>query len=278
MILDLLAAWDLCKRCADYRPQKITFGRAFAWIQQFHGKERAALRKATPHIKYFSEQEMVSDLVQANKELLVKLDAKGVKISEIIYVGIHDAGSSSHVVLNLLRDHGRLEKAGCSFVTVGPHNMIDFRTLTTKIRKGAIVYVDDFAGTGNQFCKIRKQVSEVINGNFSEFVLLHAVCEEGLSQIIKNDVEVVSTLVHYKTDRPLHENSSILNESERKLLRTRCLRISKGYGLGYERLASMVVYYRNSPNTTPLIFRGDLGQYPYVGLVPRTTDFSPASV
>ena len=51
-----------------------------------------------------------------------------------------------------------------------------------------------------------------------------------------------------------------------------CTAIDKKGPLGYGGLATMVVFYRNAPNTVPVILRGNVKQKPWVGILPRTTD------
>ena len=43
-------------------------------------------------------------------------------------------------------------------------------------------------------------------------------------------------------------------------------------GLGYNQLATMVILYRNSPNTVPSVFRGSSNQAPFAGLFPSWKD------
>lgn len=76
---------------------------------------------------------------------------------------------------------------------------------------------------------------------------------------------------HLKAERPLTASSTVFDEEERSRLINICQGISK-FGLGYKDLATMVVLYRNAPNTIPVIFRGSLNQTPYFGIFPRTID------
>jgi hypothetical protein len=47
-------------------------------------------------------------------------------------------------------------------------------------------------------------------------------------------------------------------------------------GLGYNRMAAMVVIFRNTPDNCALAFRGCVGQKPIFGLLPRTADLGAA--
>lgn len=51
-----------------------------------------------------------------------------------------------------------------------------------------------------------------------------------------------------------------------------CREIRPNTSLGYDNLATMVVLYRNSPNSLPAILRGSAKQAPFFGLFPRFKD------
>ena len=267
----LWAAVRAVRRFHDYKPQPLTVSSVVAWINQFPPEDRAALRILLERVTYVSEKEMESTMVELNRKLLAQLANQGVGPERVIYVSVHEAGSSSAALLNMLRDSARLERLRCTFVD--SNDKMGIHRETSRIGSGAIIYVDDFAGTGNQFCGVRDFVSQSIVGTFSEFLLIHTACEEAIYQLgQRNAVQSFHKNVHSKAERPLHENSSILPDDVKDRLRERCLMMSRKFGLGYSRIASMVVYSRNAPNTVPIFFRGSLGQFPIKGIFPRTTD------
>ncbi len=141
-----------------------------------------------------------------------------------------------------------------------------------EVGEGALIYVDDFLGTGNQFAKERDFVASTIVGTFSEFILAPCICEEAIYEIGKRGVEAFTGHVHSKAERPLHANSSLFKREEKLRLEMVCKGINKSGSLGYKGLATMVVLYRNAPNTVPACFRGSLNQKPFKGIFPRTTD------
>jgi len=173
-------------------------------------------------------------------------------------------------MLNMLRDRGRLERKGCYFVD--SKNSRGIFDTTTKLQQGAIIYVDDFSATGNQFSEVREYLAQYVIGNFSEFFLLPSICEEAHYQLGKIGVEPMAKIIHPKADRPLHQNSSLLDKATKDRLINICNQIDKRGALGYRGLATMIVYYRNAPNTVPVIIRGCVKQEPWVGILPRTTD------
>ena len=117
-------------------------------------------------------------------------------------------------------------------------------------------------------------MAEYIVGSFSEFFLLPCICEEAVTRMEEIGVESRAGFVHRRDERPLRPECRFLPEDRR----LRLIELSReNWGnrrksLGFGRLATNVIFYRNAPNTTPLIFRGSLGQHPYHGIVPRFDD------
>jgi len=223
-------------------------------------------------VTYLSEKETESILVKLNERLIEALEKKGVTYKNIIYVQIHDPGSSSPVMLGMLRDGARIERKGCYFID--SKDTRGFSELTSKLETGAIIYVDDFSASGDQFVGVRNFLAQYIIGNFSEFFLLPVICEEANYQLGRTGVETVSRIVHSKADRPLHPHSPILDKATKERLIGICRKIDPKGALGYRGLATMIIFYRNSPNSVPVVLRGCVRQDKWVGILPRTTDLS----
>jgi hypothetical protein len=274
-LLKKLRYWQYRRRFPDYRPQPVTVGRLESWVSQFGEKDAKAVRTLLDRIVYLSEERVKKILVEQNRALVARLRKAGIAPDHIIYVSIHDAGSSSPVMLNLLRDAAGLQRIGCHLID--GNNGILLNNVTNHLAEGAVVYVDDFAGTGIQFCDTREFIAQSIVGNFSEFLLVPCLCEEAIHRLGKEGIEFYTGMVHTRADRPLHENSPILDQEAKDRLRQMCSGLHSGGGLGFYSLATMVIIYLNAPDTTPLILRGNLDQTSFVGIFPRTTDLPIAS-
>ncbi|NOS68451.1 MAG: hypothetical protein HOP33_00785 [Verrucomicrobia bacterium] len=274
----MLGEWWKC-RCAiakfrGYEPQRVTRDSFKRWLYQFDDPvDRKLVLELLDSIVYLDEQQVKRALLDLNRALLQRLEGFGIPPEKIIYVQTDDAGSSSTVVLNFLRNRDGLEKRGCKLID--SNNVRGLNTLTNELGEGAIIYVDDFVGTGDQLAKVRGFIGEYIFGSFSEFVLAPSICEEGVHQLGRIGIEPVTKYLHAKSDRPLHELSSRLDDlSKRRLIElSRIMDTSCYYrGLGYKYAAGMVVLYSNAPDELPRIFRGSSGQKPKVGLFPRHQD------
>lgn len=273
---DLIFCLRMSHRFRGYSPKSVTPSSVWTWLKQYPAEDRFLVKKAALHLRYVNGAQFTAALCDRNLALLSKLTHAGIQHKNIIYVSVGEAGSSSHMALNLIRDRALLENLGC--ILIDASDVQKLLTTTTRLQSGAIIYVDDFSGTGNQFCESRAFIGEYIGGNFSEYFLLHTVCEEAYLEIEKAGVSPWAFYIHPKKERPMHESSTIFNRGEREKLETLSkLSVKKKGALGYRDLASMVVFYKNAPNGVPPLFRGDHGQRKILGLVPRTSDL-PAPV
>ena len=170
-------------------------------------------------------------------------------------------------MLNLLRNAANLEKLSAGLVDSRDTELL--RELTSSLGTGALVYVDDFTGTGKQFLRNRRNAAEYLIGNFSEFFLVACACSEAEEKIQREGVVCRSIIAHKRSERPLHERSNLLPQETKSSLQAECFKIHPKEGLGFKKLATNVVLYGNAPNTTPLLLRGSLQQKPRLGVLPR---------
>jgi len=260
------AVWRFC----DYRPQRVTFGGVNRWVNQFEKRDRKHARVLLECVINLSERDIRQILVDQNRALMRRLASVGIPPERLIYVQVDDAGSSSPVMLNMLRDAAGLERLGCHLLD--SHDSMGISRTTNEVGEGAVIYIDNFVGTGDQFCEARDIAAKYVVGTFSEFLLVPSICEEGLYKMGEVGIQPFAGHLHSKAERPLHDNSAILDAEAKERLRLICELIRPGVGLGYGQLATMVVLYSNAPDNVPALLRGNLNQKPYAGIFPRFTD------
>jgi len=108
-------------------------------------------------------------------------------------------------------------------------------------------------------------------GTFSEFILAPSICEEAFEKLAERGIQAFTGHKHVKAERPLHAESPVFSDDQRKRIATVCKGINK-FGLGFQDLATMVVLYRNAPNSVPIMLRGNVNQAPFFGIFPRWMD------
>jgi hypothetical protein len=205
-----------------------------------------------------------------------RLRIAGLPSEKLIYVSVHDAASSSPVLLNLLRDTAKLLRFQCRILDL--RDLLGMNNAMNELGEGALIYVDDFVGSGIQFCEARDFAAEFFDlAGFAEFILAPCICEEAFELLEERDIGAFTGHKHLKSQRPLHAESTIFTDDEKESLLAVCRRISED-GLGFMGMAVMVVSWLNAPDNVPMILRGSQDQTPYIGIFPRTTDLPIQSV
>jgi hypothetical protein len=269
-MFDFLCALRCVLQYRDYRPQPLTLNGVRRWIQQFDRQDRKYIRRLLKSIFYLRERAVREILIEQNTALMKRLAAAGLQPHQLIYVEVHEAGSSSGLMLNILRDNGRLEQRGCRFIHAKDLKGITDETFDAG--ESALIYVDDFVGSGKQLGDERDFAINYAVGTFSEFLLTPSICEEGYGALQARGIEIFAGHVHMKAERPLHNDSAIFTPAIKGRLRAICNQIDHRAPTGFRNMAVMVVLYRNSPDNVPMLLRGSAGQKPFIGIFPRTTD------
>lgn len=258
------------RRFRGYRPKPLSLLSARRWIRQFDKKDRKLAKKLLDNVIYMSESKSRDTLVDQNAELMKRLSDVGLPPEKLIYVSVHDAGSSSPVMLNLLRDAARLQRQECKFFDL--RDLLGMNDAMNELGEGALIYVDDFVGSGIQFCEARDFAAELFDmAAFSEFIIAPCICEEAYELLEERGIEAFTGHKHLKSQRPLHADSNLFTDDEKESLFLICRRISED-GLGFMDMVVMVVPWLNAPDNVPIILRGSQDQTPYLGIFPRTTD------
>jgi hypothetical protein len=208
----------------DYKPHPITLKSTNQWVRQFDKPDQKRVCQLLGKVVYLSEKSTTQILLDQNSAIQKRLFTSGLKPKDLIYVTIDAPGSSSGVMLSILRDKFGLEQMGCKFLD--SRNTLGLNEVTNKLGKGAIIYIDDFVGTGSQFCRARDFAAQNIVGTFSEFLLVPSICEEAIYRLGKRGVEAFAGHLHSKVDRPLHANSALLDPTTKDRLVEICREIS----------------------------------------------------
>ena len=220
-----------------YAPQPVTPRAVYRWLKQFPTPVRRSLLLLLQYIVFISEIEAKASLVKLNQRIVDRLRGDGIGYDRIIYVAIDKAASSSHIMLGILRDAINLEKGKRAYL-IDSGNIKELQETTARLGKGAIIYVDDFSGTGKQFRRSRDWAAQYFTGSFSEFFIASAMCEEAIERIQEVGVEPLAGLIHTRGCRPLHQDCAVLDPGTKQTVIQICQQIHPRSGLGFVSIAA----------------------------------------
>lgn len=141
-------------RFRGYQPQDVSMESVGRWVRQFKNNEDRKLAwMLLDKVIYLSEAETKKILVHQNTALMRNLRQAGLPSNKLIYISTDDAGSSSPMMLGMLRNAALLEQQGCKFLD--GRDAMGVNKITAKLQEGALVFIDDFVGSGKQFNRAR---------------------------------------------------------------------------------------------------------------------------
>ena len=236
------------------------------WLEQFEPDERPFICQLLKGFKYYGSAQ-VAESVKVLYQHILKDSGKSQ--DDIWFVPVGYVAKSGSIIAYYFRVQNNLDQN--RFVSPA-----DLTSLPLK-QACAVVFIDDFLGTGNQACQvwenIARPVYEKTGADFYYGTLVAYI--EGHENLRKKTrffpfaVDVLS-----ETDSPFSEGSTVFdNENDR----VQCEQIVERYGnrlypnhpLGYRKTQGMVGFFYSTPNNTlpifwasqrdwhPLLARGD---------------------
>lgn len=255
-------------RFRDYKPRRITPLIAFRFLAQFPRRERKIVVRLLDHICYIKHSEAVQNVLSEVMQIVNKLVHDGTREELIFVVPASKAGKSSVVMFEEISARIRQMFPSLSFLsdgaTTGIRDQIPFRS------QSAVIFVDDFVGTGEQFQGSLKAWTEVLEGRDSRFFLVvAAACEEGKRRVEDGGAQVCSTVMHDANERMWAKCRTALSEEAWNQFAVLACELHSKAPFGHKNGGSMIVLERHCPNNVALVLRGTYGQRVWLGLFPR---------
>ncbi len=239
---------DALERFGDH--EDMSSGRILRWLVQFDDDDLPLAAHVLQSISYINGtniRNMTRDLFELTQE---ELGIKGLQKAAFIPVGSPGSGSAS--VARVLRDAVRhSDHSVLSMLDLANAGADDF---------DAIVFVDDFSGTGETLEKWWENVeSLVLPKNAEVFVgllVLNGVARPRIETFA--DILAVSELD--VTHNTLSQDSAVFTEDQKPTLREYCVNtgVSEKYHFGYGDCALLMAFKHGCPNNSlPILwFKG----------------------
>lgn len=261
-IIELLASWD----SNYYRGKQITSDTIRSWLAQFGAlREQRAMFTVLTGMKFYSdgfvrhkireghESRVVPNLVRTIKKGQQKRD----DILVSYFVGVGKSGA----------DLARMYATDCGILL---ENVVERGKLGKQLRKtnnlNAIVFVDDFIGTGTQLSRELKILDNeigdvVLEKSIRVVCMIVAATSEGYSEVertlgnLRNNIELFVGEIVNEEDMCFHPESNIFaSKEEREYARL----VAKNYGeqlsrthpLGFKDQGLTVVFETSCPNNS----------------------------
>jgi AAA+ ATPase superfamily predicted ATPase len=264
-IQTLVRAWRI------YKGSKIGTDDVRGWLAQFGSAvDQRLMLSLLRNLRFYSE-----DLIRAKLR-----DAHGIVSRGLVQRLEHRQRKRDDIVVSYL---DRVSKSGCRTAQlyldeneIYVDNMLEKGSLTEEIKKfpscKALVFVDDFVGTGNSASEYLTEISEQIKEiarTRTVFFLAIAGFADGKKRIQETAKKLgIDLAVHLcdildHRDRCFEESSTIYPNNEERI-RARAIayefgsKLEKNAPLGYGSSQAAVVFAYNCPNNTlPILWSGN---------------------
>ncbi len=236
------------------------------WLEQFEPDERPFICQLLKGFKYFGSAQVAESVKVLYQHVL---NDSGKSQKDIWFVPVGYVAKSGSIIAYYFRVQNNLDQS--RFVSP-----TDLASLPLK-QTSAVVFIDDFLGTGNQACQVWENIARPVyekTGADFYYATLVAYTEGHVNlrkttRFLPFAIDVLS-----ETDSPFSEGNPVFdNENDRE----QCEKIVARYGntlypnhpLGYRRTQGMVGFFYSTPSNTlpifwssqhdwhPLLARGD---------------------
>ncbi len=236
------------------------------WISQFEENDRPFIESLINNFTYISFRKLQIYVQQLHAEILKNVK----KIENVLFVPVGYVVKSGSIVAYFYKKENDLREN--LFI---PYSELTLKRLASA---EAVVFIDDFIGTGNQALQIWNDVKDKFGKQELDTKFFYATLasyEKGIHRI-KNNTRFKPLSIHKLTEQhyPFSEISFCFkNDGERKNAKKILIKygekLYEKYPLGYKNSAGLIGFFYSTPNNTlpifwsvannwkPLLSRGD---------------------
>jgi hypothetical protein len=249
-----ISSFRLRRRCASFKGRGIKPDLLVAWFARFSAKDHRVARRFLAAIRFFNASVIHNTLVRESNRVMERLEQAGVAPREILVVQVDAVGSSAARAVTTFRRNARAGKECNYCMAEDVVGMLDL-TATQKIR--AVVYVDDYIGTGAQLEEARTCVTSAIGVSVPEYVISVIILEEA-KLALDRECTIRHGYIHLRSERPLLPECKAFTQAARQTLTGVSAGFDAGLVLGFGGCASMVVLADDVPDNAPALLREGL--------------------
>jgi hypothetical protein len=231
-----------------------------AWLQQFSREHRAITLKLLSAFRYYSSRKVAALVKELYATVMTQL---GNPMDKTWFVPVGYVAKSGSIIAYYFRTQNNLPQD--RFVAPG-----DIASLP--LTKGeAVVFLDDFVGSGHQAHQVWQTVVEPIRKS-SRCRFAYAVLvgyQDGLERVRASTGFVTLALQALtEKDRPFSAEGSLFADSTEKahargIIETYGRRLYPNHPLGYEESQGLIGFFYSTPNNSlPIFWSSEAGWHP----------------
>lgn len=222
-------------------------GELVAWLKQFKPEHLALASKLLDNVVIVSDR----DIQQGYHDALAALPGwhidVGQRAGRWAFVGLGGQAESGPAMLHMFREANNLTSDRYQSLFVTPADLPEMQ-LTAH---DTVVFVDDFAGTGEQFSKRWELYKELIAGEAKIHLFLAAATSTAMGLLTPlNDITVQARLVLPLSANIFAAANTTFSEDEKTCVLGYCKLADKRNPQGWGKCGLLIVISRKTPNNS----------------------------
>jgi hypothetical protein len=255
----------------SYQPRPVDRDGLRAWLRQIDAAHYDLVLRVLEATQFYDIQRIQGLLAQMHRQVKVQLANDGFRDPEnMAFLAFGRVGESGHEIFTRYRNINRLHQTRV-LLPMLPDVQQMLYDAENQNRDVALVFLDDFVGTGKQVADYWNDVlSQMIRPTQPLYLAVLAACEEGLNRIA-NETPFQVVPSHIVQPRHLFPRSDRFTNDEKAIIRAYCDRVGNP-AMGIGGLGVMLAFAHGCPNNSISIIRGSKRQRNFRGILPRFDD------
>lgn len=237
--------------CATFRGRGLTGQLLGQWFSRFGPDQYRLARRFLLAARFFRATVINDALVRESNRVMEHLQNQGVPPDEVLVVQVDDLASSAAKAVTTFRKNAPSGKTCNYSLATDTQTLI---SLARGRRISAVIYVDDFIGTGDQLQGARIGVISALGLAVPEYVITAIILEEAKA-LLDRECSVQHYYVHNRSERPMLPECRAFSSHDQRVLFDVSSNVGEGLPLGYGTCASMVVLADDVPDNSPALLR-----------------------
>ncbi|MGX1586483.1 phosphoribosyltransferase-like protein [Brevundimonas diminuta] len=239
-----LAAWETRFRPYRRHPSRDCL---IAWLNQFDEKHQTIAHRVLDSVILLSED----DILRGYKGTLESLPGWSKKPDERMgrwfFVGMGDAGESGQAMLRLFREANGLAADRWQSLCVMPRELPGLALKAVD----SVVFVDDFAGSGQQMVNYWPIIEELVASEARCYLALSATTSRAELEIrAKTEFDVRAPVILQEKDNLFSEACATFTDEEKLVLEEYGKRASRSQPRGFGDCGLAIVLSHKTPNNS----------------------------
>lgn len=235
------------------------------WLNRFAVDHKDIAARLLDCVEIISNQDMRAAFRRILAELPEWHDQEDRRSGQWVFVAREtSAGESGGTMLHLFRNATGMSSTKC-------HSLFRYVRDLPGMGLGPsdnVVFVDDFAGTGDQVCNDWQVMKELLTGKPNLYLLLIAIPIDTIKKIEDETAyRIYYDIALEGRDNVFSSKCRYFNKDEREIIEKYCQKANLVYPKGYGNRGLLLVFHHGCPNNSIPILHEK--KQAWVGLFPR---------